>query len=61
MNKDFYPFGRKITAEEFTYTFISEGKRGKIIKIVDFQLMTDQLFNLALGDFDAETNSSTMR
>jgi hypothetical protein len=44
--------GRNLT----TFEFISEGKNGKIIKVVQFQQMNlDNLYNLAFGDKDIET------
>jgi hypothetical protein len=51
MNKEIYNF----ESHEFTYTFISEGKKGSIVKMVDFQAISLNVFNLALGDFDPET------
>jgi hypothetical protein len=39
-----------------TFEFLSEGKNGKIIKVIQFQQMNiENLYNLAFGDKNAET------
>ena len=38
-----------------TFEFFSEGKNGKIQKVVVFQKIADGIFNLAFGDKDFET------
>lgn len=38
-----------------TFEFVSEGKNGKIKKLVVYQEMTQGVFNLAFGDKDLET------
>ena len=44
--------GRNLT----TFEFLSEGRKGKIIKIIQFQLMNlPNLYNLAFGDKNSET------
>lgn len=44
--------GRNLT----TFEFLSEGKRGRIIKVVQFQPMNiENLYNLAFGDKNMET------
>lgn len=44
--------GRNLT----TFEFLSEGKKGKIIKVIQFQQMNlENLYNLAFGDKNAET------
>ena len=44
--------GRNLT----TFEFLSEGKKGKIIKVVQFQQMNiANLYNLAFGDKNADT------
>lgn len=42
-------------ANEF-YTFVSVGKKGKIIKAVQIQEFRPNLFNLGFGDLDPITN-----
>ncbi|MCU0440570.1 MAG: hypothetical protein MUC49_21965 [Raineya sp.] len=40
------------------YEFISEGPKGKIKKIVQFtETGTDDVYNLAFGDYNEETKS----
>lgn len=36
--------------DHLTYTFISEGPKGKILKIVLYQYVYENLYNLAFGD-----------
>lgn len=38
--------------ENYIYTFISEGKRGFIPKLVLFEKLNELEFNLAFGDYD---------
>jgi hypothetical protein len=38
------------------YTFISEGKQGKILKMVRFQEIDESMFNLGFGDFIQSTS-----
>jgi hypothetical protein len=39
--------GRNLT----TFEFLSEGKKGKIVKVIQFQQMNlENLYNLAFGD-----------
>ena len=37
------------------YTFISEGKQGKILKMIRFQEIDESMFNLGFGDFIQST------
>ena len=41
----------KTNSNHLTYEFISEGPNGKIAKIVVYQHMFDNFYNLAFGDF----------
>lgn len=44
--------GRNLT----TFEFLSEGKNGKIVKVIQFQKMNiENLYNLAFGDKNADT------
>jgi hypothetical protein len=44
--------GRNLT----TFEFLSEGRKGKIVKIIQFQPMNiENLYNLAFGDKNSET------
>jgi hypothetical protein len=39
-----------------TFEFLSEGKKGQIVKVIQFEQMNlDNLYNLAFGDKDMET------
>ena len=40
-----------------TFEFFSEGKNGKIQKVVVFQKIADGIFNLAFGDKIEETGT----
>ncbi len=40
--------------EENTYSFISVGRRGLILKVVRFDEIEPDVFNLGFGDFDFE-------
>jgi len=40
--------------EENTYSFISVGRRGLILKVVRFDEIESDIFNLGFGDFDFE-------
>lgn len=40
--------------EENTYSFISVGRRGLILKVVRFDEIEPDIFNLGFGDFDFE-------
>lgn len=50
MNLDKYPVIS--TNEHLTYEFLSEGPNGTIKKVVYFQEIDDNLFNLAFGDWN---------
>ena len=50
MNLDKYPIIS--TNEHLAYEFLSEGPNGTIKKVVFFQEIGDNLFNLAFGDWD---------
>lgn len=41
-------------SEENTYSFISVGRRGLILKVVRFDEIEPDIFNLGFGDFDFE-------
>ena len=44
--------GRNLT----TFEFLSEGRKGKIVKVIQFQQMNlENLYNLAFGDKNADT------
>jgi len=44
--------GRNLT----TFEFVSEGRKGQIVKVIQFQPMNlENLYNLAFGDRNAET------
>jgi hypothetical protein len=49
MGKDKYNV--TVKSDHLTYEFISEGPKGKITKIVVYQHMFDNFYNLAFGDF----------
>ena len=52
MNLEKYPL---VTDDEhLTYEFLSEGPKGTIKKVVLFQEVEDNVFNLAFGDWDEE-------
>jgi hypothetical protein len=34
------------------FTFLSEGIQGQILKVVIFEKIADDIYNLAFGDFD---------
>jgi hypothetical protein len=54
MNQPRYPLkaGEKLT----TYEFLSEGPKGKIVKLIQFTKTNDQdVYNLAFGDQDGKT------
>lgn len=39
-----------------TFEFLSEGKKGKIVKVIQFQQMNlENLYNLAFGDKNSDT------
>jgi len=40
------------TNEHLTYEFLSEGPKGTIKKVIYFQEIGDNLYNLAFGDWD---------
>ncbi len=40
--------------EENTYSFISVGRRGLVLKVVRFDEIESDIFNLGFGDFDFE-------
>lgn len=40
--------------DENTFSFISIGRRGLILKVVRFDEIEDEIFNLGFGDFDFE-------
>jgi len=54
MQEDSYPVKR--TSEVHHYEFYSEGPKGSIRKVVQFQLIdeTNYVFNLAFGDWEEE-------
>lgn len=54
MNKEPYEFQIKPFDNEdiIAYTFISVGKHGNIVKMVAFQLLYANIYNLALVDYD---------
>jgi hypothetical protein len=37
------------------FTFLSEGIQGQILKVVIFEKIADDIYNLAFGDFDEKT------
>jgi len=46
--------GRNLT----TFEFLSEGRKGKIVKVVQFQQMNlENLYNLAFGDKNVDTGA----
>jgi hypothetical protein len=58
MNKKPYDFQPKVLLSNpdfYAYTFVSVGKQGEIVKLVAFQPMGDNTYNLAMVDYD-ETN-----
>ncbi len=50
MNREYYDFS--LDKVHTRYFFVSEGKRGKIIKVVVFQEIDNHIFNVVLGDYD---------
>jgi len=50
MNLEKYPVIS--TNEHLTYEFLSEGPNGTLKKVIYFQEIDDNLFNLAFGDWD---------
>ena len=53
MQEDSYAFKR--TSEVYHYEFYSEGPKGVIKKVVEFQPTSeDNVYNLAFGDYDDE-------
>ncbi len=54
MNKDPYEFQSKPFDDKnvIAYTFVSVGKNGDIVKMVAFQLFYENVYNLALVDYD---------
>jgi hypothetical protein len=52
MGKDKYNVTAK--SDHLTYEFISEGPKGSITKIVVYQHMFDNFYNLAFGDFTSQ-------
>jgi hypothetical protein len=60
MNKKPYEFKRKILTDNpdfYAYTFVSVGKQGEIAKLVAFQPVSDETYNLALVDYDETTET----
>ncbi len=57
MNKPFYSFEELILEGGYAYTFESVGKQGSITKLVFFQEIEPDLYNLALVDFDLATQA----
>lgn len=57
MNYEAYPF--KLNEENTHFKFLSEGKRGLVEKVVAFSLIDDNIYNLALLDFDKVTQDYT--
>ena len=57
MELDTYTFENE-NDDLFSYSFVSKGKNGNIIKIVQFTLMENgESYNLSLGDYQPETSS----
>jgi hypothetical protein len=53
MNREHYNF--RLDNSLTRYFFISKGTKGEIDKVVDFQEVSDNIYNLALGDYDFVT------
>lgn len=57
MELDTYTFENE-DDDLFSYSFVSKGKNGNIIKIVQFVLIEDDnIYNLSLGDYKSDLNS----
>ena len=57
MQLETYPFAKQ--PESYYYVFYSDGPKGKIKKVVEFFRLQDQeleIYNLAFGDWDQNTN-----
>lgn len=52
MNTPTYPI---TAAAPLIFTFVSEGKRGRIKKVVRYDMIYKNVFNLGFGDFDQKT------
>jgi len=56
MNKSKYLY--KTEAKFTIYEFVSEGPKGRIIKMVEYiETATKNVYNLGFGDYDEKTNS----
>jgi hypothetical protein len=54
MNKESYTY--TIDNESFSYTFVSKGVQGEILKVVEFQAINPHIYNLLLANYEAEGN-----
>lgn len=55
MNKPSYEFEQ--SNNQLTYKFWSVGNKGEVLKAVIFQQVSEEVFNVVLGDFDEETET----
>ncbi|MEY5049450.1 MAG: hypothetical protein RLZZ175_2809 [Bacteroidota bacterium] len=53
MNKNGYSF---INNTDLSFSFVSKGKQGEILKVVVFQEIGENIFNIALLDYLADEN-----
>lgn len=51
MNKNGYSF---INNTDLSFSFVSKGKQGEILKVVVFQEIGENIFNIALLDYLAD-------
>lgn len=52
MNLETYPIEE---VEPLIFTFVSKGKKGDIFKIIRYDLMSEDVYNLGFGDLDLKT------
>ncbi|TAE11731.1 MAG: hypothetical protein EAZ95_13250 [Bacteroidetes bacterium] len=56
MNRAYYSFTfTEPNEQDYYYFFTSIGKKGEVLKLTAFQLVHEGLYNVALVDFDAQT------
>jgi len=53
---DITPYNVNSGNENLYFTFISEGSKGNIIKVVKYESLNDKVFNLGFGDKISDTD-----
>jgi hypothetical protein len=60
MNRDFYSFSlAQPNEKDYYYFFTSIGSKGSILKLTAFQHIKDNLYNMALLDYDMEQDEGS--